>query len=337
MPVQINSELNAAGAPGTLKGQVLEFLEDFVPEGFAQVSGVSPVPAGSWCEAYPGMSSALPLDAPIYSSGIKLNALTGATTTNIQPLHDNYTLDGAAVAIPSAYGRSHRLVTLTGGKLMRIGGPTSSSVQTSTHTQVFSQSTRSWATLQPRTTAIGWFHLAVEAGDGAVFVFNGTIVDRFNNNTWQEAMVTAPAAVLAAAVLPSGHVFVVCATAQYVFNVTTYQFTPVAQTFNTASASGYVHAVRTAAGVRVYDAMLVVNALTNCIGVYDYNEATGLTAYTPPQTRLGVTGYPQLQAYPVLLNDGGVMLKSIYTAQLPEALIHRVSFTPANSVKAVKL
>ena len=317
-------------------GQVVEFVAGSVPAGYAQVAGVSQVPAGAWQAAYPCIANGLPADAPIYGTDTKLHALVGTATPSLQPLNDDFSLDGAAVFIPQSYGRDHRLVKLSGNKLLRIGGYSSSSVPTSTYVHVYDQATRSWTALKSRTTAIG-AHYAVEAGDGAVFVFNGTTVDRFYGNNWTEALTTAPATVLAVAKLPSGNIFVVCATAQYVFNTTTYQFSAVAQPFSTASVSGYVHAVSTPAGARVYDTMLTIGSVTQCIACYDYAESSGTTTYTPPSARCGgTTTYPSVQTHPVRLKDGGVLLKSLSTTQFPEALIHRVDYTPASTVKAVK-
>lgn len=325
-------------AATTSVGQVAEFVAGSIPAGYAQVSGPDAVFAGAWEYAWPSYAHGKgPGSSRIYSAGGKLVQLYGEAQPSLQVLNDDYTPNGAAILLPSAYYYYvHRLTPLSNGKLLRIGSFSNSSGSMSTIVQTFDPATRSVANMQSKPTAIASGFIAVEAGNGDVFVFNGTQVDRFSNNVWTENVATMPATVLNAEKLPSGKLLVICANAQYVFN-------PASPTQPTAVAvpvvvSGYVVAASTAAGVRVFDPGATVNGLTMTVVAYDYNEATGqytmLKGYARTPSAVGTASY--FANFTTKLKDGGILLCGTVSTGL-DALIHRLSYTPSGTVKAVKL
>lgn len=320
-----------------LAGQVVEFAAGQVPAGYAQVSGPEAVSAGAWEYAWPSYGHGKgPGTSRIYSAGGKLVQMYGDTTPSLQVLNDDYTPNGAAITLPSAYYYYvHRLTPLANGKLLRIGSFTNSSGGSSTVVQTFDPVTRSVASLQSKPTAIAAGFIAVEAGNGDVFVFNGTQVDRFSGNVWTENVAAMPAAVLNAEKLPSGKLLVICANAQYVFNpATPTQFTAVA---SPVSVSSYVVAGATSGGVRVIDPGATVAGLTMTLVAYDYNESTGQYTTLKGYARTpGAVGNVNFANFTTKLKDGGIMLCGSASTGV-DALVHHLAYTPAGTVKAVKL
>ena len=357
MPIQVNGALNGTGstaaaaptasevasavvaalpAPATvLQGQAVEFEVGKVPADYKQVAGPDTVMAGAWEFAWPSYGHGKGVaGARIYSAGGKLVATYGADTTYVQVLNDDYTPNGSAITLISSYYANHRLVPLANGKLLRIGGYSGYGTSTSTVVQTFDPITRSVATLQSKPTAIGQNHISVEAGNGDVFVFQGTRVDRFSNNVWTENIATVPDTVINAEKLPSGKLLVVCATMQYIYNpATPTQFTavavPISVGTNTVCAPSD-------GGVRVIDLNVTISGLSNTIVAYEYSEAANVFTTLKPYARTPGAITPSYFNFTTKLKDGGALINGASASGL-DALVHRISYTPAGTVKAVKL
>ncbi len=273
----------------------------------------------------------------LFSAAGKLVALHGSgSSVSLQVLNDDYTPNGQTVALPNATYLDYRLTPLANGKLLRIGGVVNNGyTSTSGVVQSFDPATRSIATLATKPTAVSWTYFAVEAGNGEVFGFNGAQVDRFSGNVWTENVATVPSTVLAAERLPSGKLLLVCATAQYVFNpAAPTQLVAVAAPLPVSSP----RTAATAAGVRVFDTMATVSGLSQTLAVYDYSEAAGTFISLKPYVRTpNAWAGTYYRGHTVALKDGGVMLVSSAGTAGMDGLIHRVSYTPRGTVKAVKL
>lgn len=318
-----------------LQGQIVEFAAGQVPAAYAQVAGPDSVSAGAWEFAWPSYNHGKGVaGAAIFSAAGKLVAMYGADTTYLQVLNDDYTPNGAAITVPSSYYSYHRLVPLANGKLLRIGGYGGYNIYSSSVVQTFDPVTRSITNLQSKPTAISHVHISVEAGNGAVFLFNGTQVDRFQNNVWTENIATVPAAVITAEKLPSGKLLIVCANTQYVYDpATPTQFTAVAVPI-TVSASTV--AGPTAGGARVIDQRANINGTTNTLVAYEFSEASASFVTLKPYARTPSNLSVGFRSFLTKLKDGGLLLCGDNSAGL-DAVVHRVSYTPVGVVKAVKL
>ncbi len=351
MTVSVNNTLNGAGGgasaadvaaavaaalptPATIQaGQVVEFAAGAVPAGYAQVSGADPVNAGTWEFAWPSYKHGLTSAVQIFAAGGKLVAIYGTGASSLQVLNDDYTVNGAAVALPSSYYGEYRLTPLANGKLLRIGSASNSSVGSSGVVQTFDPATRSIATLATKPTPVNSGYIAVEAGTGEVFGFNGAQIDRFANNVWAENVATAPANVLNAGLLPSGKILLVCATAQYILNPAA-PASLVAVAAPVPFSSPRVAPLTT--GARVFEMSATVGGLNNTMLAYDYNETTGAFVQLQPFARTPTAFSASYRMHTTTLKDGGVMLNWVGATGL-DAIIHRVSYTPKGVVKAVKL
>lgn len=318
-------------------GQVVEFAAGQVPAGYAQISGPDLVSAGAWELAWPCYSHGNGVSGAtiVASTSGALVAVQGASSsTTLQVLNNDFTPAGAAVALPSGYGITMRFLPLSSGKLLRIGGPTSSSAGTSTVVQLFDPVARTITALQSKPTAIGPVAAAAESGSD-VYVFYGTAVDRFRGNVWSESVATAPAVVLAADTLPSGKVLLVCATAQYVFDTVAGSFTAVAVP---VAVSTSVVCRSTSTGVRVLDLNATVSGLSGTLAAHDYNEYTGLFTSLKPFARSPQAIGPLFRTTvgAAQLHDGGLLVNGSVSSGF-DAIVHRVSYTPRGTVKSVKL
>lgn len=337
-PAQVAAAVVAAmPAHATVQsGQVVEFAAGQVPAGYEQISGPDTVSAGAWELAWPCYSHGQGVaGAVIVSAGGKLIAVQGVSaSTTLQVLNDDYTPNGSAIALPSAYGITMRFLPLASGKLLRLCGAVSSGTSTSTNVQLFDPVARTVTSLQSKPTALGTITAAAETGTD-VYVFNGTAVDRFRGNVWNESVATAPASVLSADTLPSGKVLLVCATAQYVFDPAALTFTAVGVP---VAVSSSVVARSTATGVRVLDVNAIVAGLGFTMAAHDYNESAGLFTSLKPYARSpsSIASYFRVASGATKLPDGGLLINSSVSSGF-DAVVHRVSYTPKGIVKAVKL
>lgn len=334
----------AMPAPATVQaGQIVEFAAGAVPTGYAQVAGPELVlAADTGLFAYINFQAkSTYVQSRLCAAGSRLFAAgTTSTTWYMQELAYDYGKIGSAVAVPS-HGYQYPILTvpLSDGKILRIGGDTSNWY--SGTTQVYNPATGAFSALatKPTATAGGLYSRAAQAGDGKVYgpmAQASTAVSAFNYaaNTWAENVATAPAAAentIGLSKLPSGKLFWVTTTGQYVFNHVTLTFTQVGSYTGSGGA-----VVETAAGARLYF------TLGNTVVFYEYNEASNswVTVNTDApmlSSHLTVTAPPygvQAMRNPY---TGAVVIKSVFSSKSETAYLHLLSYTPKGVVKAVKL
>lgn len=332
-------------APATvLAGQVVEFSAGHVPAGYAQVSGGETVlPADTGLFAYINFQNKCTYaNTRLCPAGSRLFAAAYNTTGSwyMQELASDYSKIGSAVAVPS-HGTSYPILTvqLSDGKILRIGGTTDAWF--SGITQVFNPATGAFSSLanKPTATAGGLYSKAAQAGDGKVYgamAQGSQSVSAFNYaaNTWAENVATSPAVAentIGICKLPSGKLFWVTTTGQYVFDYSTLAFTQIGTYTGTGGA-----VVETDSGARLYF------TLGNTVVFYEYTEASNTWATV-------TTDAPKLSSHLTTTDPpfgiqavrnpytGAVVIKSVFSSKSETAYLHLLRYTPKATVKAVKL
>lgn len=328
-------------------GQIVQFKEGSVPAGYAQISGaaVSPAVAGYFgaenvkaktgvdCVRFSRTASRL---FGTYSNGSSV--VIQELTADLQPI-------AGASALFSGLSSSYAYPTLVptpDGQLIRIGGGTSTYL--GKDVLRYNPSTKAWTALASRTTdAHGLEWVGAFASDGCLYMHanngGGGTIDKFDlsANQWAYGFESGPVASVPIGItkLPSGKLFVVYQSAQYVLNPAApagSRWTQVGSITltGTTTSSG---PVPTADGARFYDFAKTVNGVGACAAFHDYVEATGvITSTTTSFSHTSSSAY----GFRALLNPmtGAVLLKHTSYSQM---YIHYLPYTPAAFVQAVKL
>lgn len=334
MPISIKDVVNAAAGAAVQPGQVVQFKEGQVPEGYAQISGSSKFPVGGGAFLSHNLSATAPNRAGfMWVAGNNILTEYGKESSSrwFSVINENLETVGAESLIPLSYGNGNlNLVALADGNMLRIGGSAGLSSPTTTHVQRFNPSTGAFTTLLARPAAIGSGYLYMQAGDGKVYGFGttsgaGTSVECYDypSNTWNTAWGTRPSFTpVAAAKLPSGKIFVVSnASAQYIFDPSkstqAEQWTQVGY-----EAISYAGIITTDTGVRLY----ATYSGANVNSFIDYNESTG--QFLRSDTKASFTS-----ARAVKTPAG-----KIHVQTSPATILtHYLDYTPATTVDAVKL
>lgn len=335
MPISIKDVVNAAAGAAVQPGQVVQFKEGQVPEGYAQIGGVSKFPSSGGTYIAVNLNATGGVGGTLFNVGGTLlcvyqNANNSFSVTGLNNSLAKSGYDGYLGS--SYYSEIPNLLELDDGGLLRIGGRAGLSTSTTSFVNRYNPSTGATTSMLARPTAVGSGLLYVQAGDRKVYGLGsttvaGTSVECFDypNNTWNTAWGTRPSFIpLCAAKLPSGKVYVVAATAQYVFDPSkTTQAEQWVQVNSLVVSSPGI--ISTAAGVRIYT-QLVNGAGAWVSGFIDVTESTW--ASTTTYARAYFSGRAVKAPY------GPVLLRSTADAYQLE---HYLDYTPATTVDAVKL
>lgn len=346
MGLKLNSSLGigGGGGGGVVAGQVVQFKEGAVPEGYAQISGpaVSPTVAG-----YFGAENLLAKTGVDYkrfastASRLFATAVSGSSVI-IQELDASLTpIAGAVSTLPGlAISYSNpTLVPTPDGQLIRIGGTTSTYLGNSVSR--YNPVTKAWTALASRTTdvsSLAW--VGAFASDGCLYMHGangGAAIDKFDlsANQWTYGFDTGPVATtpLGIAKLPSGKLFVAYTSAQYVFNPQAAAGSRWAQVGSVTLSAQSSGPVATESGVRFYDFNRSLNGISGCVSFHDYMEETG--AITTTNTSFSYSpSTVYVQAALTNPMTGAVLLKH---ASYTHMYVHYLPYTPAATVSAVKL
>lgn len=325
-------------------GQVVQFKEGQVPEGYAQISGpaVSPTVAGYF--GAENLKAKTGVDYARFAStaGRLFATAPSGSTVVIQELDASLTpIAGAVATIPglaSGYN-GPALVPTPDGQLLRIGGTTTTYLGTSV--SKYNPVTKAWTNLATRTTDVhsqAW--LGAFSSDGCLYMHGangGAAIDKFDlsANQWTYGFDTGPlsTAPLGIAKLPSGKLFVAYTSAQYVFNPQAAAGSRWVQVGSITLPTQSSGPVATWSGVRFYDFARTVNGVGGCVSFHDYVEETGVITTTNTSFSYSASGAYTQNA---LTNPmtGAVLLKSTSSSHMH---IHYLPYTPAATVSAVKL
>lgn len=354
MPVSIKDVVNAASGAAILPGQVVQFKEGQVPEGFAQING--PIYSPSMAGIFAADSTRPKLGADVFrivNAGGRLFALVqGASAGVIQELNGDLTPNGSSVTVPSTTSAYYYtgFIPLLDGNIMRIGGGAGTDTST---VHRYNTATRSFTQLASFPGGASSYCIGIQAASGKVFVSkSNTGLSMYNpeTNTWTDSFDTYPLAsnMSGISTLPSGKLLVVFATAQYIFDPAAAAGTRWTQVGAYPAVGGC--AIETAAGARVYSFTAISNGVGNCVAFYDFNESTltwvaTTTGVLRPHGVVTVgssywiyaTGAMQATANPY---NGATILRTVGTSEgsgQASCYQHYLTYTPASRVDAVKL
>lgn len=335
MPVSIKDVVNAASGAAILPGQIVQFKEGQVPDGFAQTSGISKFPTTGGAFLAVNLSATAGIGGTLFSVGGKL--LCVYTNTNnglsITELSSSLAKTGYDGPLPTSYySELPNLLELDDGGLLRIGGRQGLSTSTTTVVNRYNPATGATTSMLARPTAIGSGMLYAQAGDRKVYGFGsttvaGTSVECFDypNNTWNTAWGTRPSFIpLCTAKLPSGRLYVVAATAQYAFDPS--KATPAEQWVQVSSLTvSNPGIIATATGVRIYSQVVNAQGVT-VSGFIDVTESNWSTVTTFAKA--------YFNGRAVKAPYGPVLLRGTSDSYQVE---HYLDYTPSTVVDAVKL
>lgn len=353
MGLKLNSSLGigGGGGGGVVAGQVVQFKEGQVPEGYAQISGpaFSPSMAGIFAadSTYPKIGDVF----RIVNAGGRLFALVrGASASVVQELTGDLTPIGSAVTMPSTtvtYWYTG-FIPLLDGNILRIGGGGGTDTTT---VHRYNTASKSFTQLASTPTPMSAVCNGVQAASGKVFVNKATALSMYDpaTNTWTDTFDTLPTTSFQGfSTLPSGKLLAVFSAAQYIFDPAAAAGARWTQVGSYPAAGGC--AIATASGARVYSFTANTNGVGNCVAFYDFNESTlswvaTVTGILRPHGVLTVgnsywlyaTGIMQAIANPY---NGATILRTVGTNEgtgQASCYQHYLTYTPAATVSAVKL